>query len=62
MKQFLARNGGFTRIYKIGNRKGDAAETALIELVGKDDKTPAMTPKAKTARKPKVKKEVAAQA
>ena len=62
VKQFLARNGGFTRIDKIGNRKGDAAETALIELVGKDDKTPAMTPKAKTARKPKVKKEVAAQA
>jgi len=41
VKQFLARNGGFTRIYKLGNRKGDAAETALIELVGKDDKTPA---------------------
>ncbi|MGI9109004.1 MAG: hypothetical protein ACR2KA_03145 [Opitutales bacterium] len=47
-------------MYKLGARKGDAAETALIELVAKDDKSPAMTPKAKAARKPKAKKEAAA--
>jgi large subunit ribosomal protein L17 len=32
-KRFEARPGGYTRIIKIGNRRGDGAELAIIELV-----------------------------
>ena len=35
-KRYQDRNGGFTRIIKLGNRYGDNAPTAVIELVDRD--------------------------
>ena len=31
--KYADRQGGFTRIYKVGPRRGDAAEMAIIELI-----------------------------
>ena len=31
--EYADRNGGYTRIYKMGPRRGDAAERVIIELI-----------------------------
>jgi len=33
-KRYTARNGGYTRIVRTGWRKGDGADTAVLELIG----------------------------
>ena len=34
--RFATRNGGYTRVVRVGFRKGDGAETAVLELVGSE--------------------------
>jgi large subunit ribosomal protein L17 len=61
---FAARNGGYTRVIKLGRREGDGAEVAYLELVGfegvrKEKKEKKKTEKEKT--KATEKEEVAAE-
>jgi large subunit ribosomal protein L17 len=53
--RFAARPGGYTRILRVGYRRGDSAEVAQIELVGSEYDPNAETAKGEAEAKPKAK-------
>jgi large subunit ribosomal protein L17 len=53
--RFEARPGGYTRILRLGHRRGDSAEVALIELVGSEYDPNAETEKGAAEAKPQPK-------
>lgn len=63
-KQFATRPGGYTRIVKLNNRRGDNAPVSLLELVGEQaasGSVPAGAPDT-AAKKPAAKAKTAAKA
>jgi large subunit ribosomal protein L17 len=56
-QRFTDRQGGYTRIYKFGFRRGDSAEMAAIEYLGYQLPAPQEKEKPET-KKPEKKKEV----
>ena len=54
--RFADRNGGYSRIIKLGNRQGDGADLAIIELLGSELEVKKAERAEKAAEKTKGKK------
>ena len=53
--RFADRNGGYSRIIKLGNRQGDGADLAIIELLGSELEVKKAERAVKVAEKTKTK-------
>jgi len=54
--RYASRPGGYTRMFRLGHRRGDAAEVAAVELLGSEYDPKAKEEAAKTAEGEKPKK------
>ena len=57
-ERYKERSGGYTRIIKVGNRFGDNAPTAIIELVDRDENAKGLDSGPVPEKKPSEEEEV----